>query len=203
MCNCTCVMGASAPAAATSSGGGASSADVAPTSAPSAPPASQATTGATTRGGGGGGGGSSTTQAKAGLESLILPVGDRHVTSGFGASESIRSHAHTGTDYSAPTGTPIKAGASGTVVFAGWTNNGGGNMVTIDHGNGYFTTYAHQSQILVKKGDQVAQGDVIGKVGATGFATGPHLHWELTKGSAVGGKNSIDVRKFMASGGKV
>jgi murein DD-endopeptidase MepM/ murein hydrolase activator NlpD len=184
------------PAAATSGGG----AMAGPSEPASPPPAPAPVSGA---GGGGGGGAGAAAQAAAGLESLILPVGDRRVTSGFGATESIRSHPHTGTDYSAGSGTPIKAAASGKVIKAGWSNGGGGNVVTIDHGNGYFTSYAHQSAINVKVGDFVRQGDVIGKVGSTGFSTGPHLHWELLKGGTTPGKHSIDVRKFMAQGGKV
>lgn len=93
------------------------------------------------------------------------------------------ARAHRGVDYGAPKGAPVLAVASGTVVRAGWTN-GGGNSVYIRHDNGYETRYLHFSKIAsdVRTGTRVVQGDVIGYVGATGLATGPHLHYELLKG---------------------
>lgn len=88
--------------------------------------------------------------------------------------------AHTGTDFGAPTGTPVKATATGTVVFAG-VNGGYGNVVDIRHAGGYMTRYAHLSRFAagVRVGTKVSQEQVIGYVGATGLATGPHLHYEL------------------------
>jgi murein DD-endopeptidase MepM/ murein hydrolase activator NlpD len=85
---------------------------------------------------------------------------------------------HSGLDVSAPKGTPIGAAEAGTVIFAGRSGNYG-LMVTIDHGNGLTTRYAHCSELKVKVGDQVTRGQVIGLVGTTGRATGPHVHFEV------------------------
>jgi murein DD-endopeptidase MepM/ murein hydrolase activator NlpD len=105
------------------------------------------------------------------------------ITSGFGN----RVHpilgyarAHTGVDMHASAGTPIEAAAAGTVVMAGW-NGGYGNCVIIDHGNGLATLYGHQSRVAVSQGQHVSTGQVIGYVGSTGLATGPHLHFEVRK----------------------
>jgi murein DD-endopeptidase MepM/ murein hydrolase activator NlpD len=84
---------------------------------------------------------------------------------------------HTGLDFAAGAGTPIRAAGPGRVVWAG-PRGGYGNLVAIDHGNGLATLYAHQSRTDVTVGQKVATGDVIGLVGSTGFSTGPHLHFE-------------------------
>jgi murein DD-endopeptidase MepM/ murein hydrolase activator NlpD len=112
---------------------------------------------------------------------LASPVAFSRVTSGF----AMRLHpilqtwrAHNGVDYAAPTGTPAKAVGDGIVESAGW-NNGYGNVVEIRHGGDKSTVYAHLSKIIVKKGQRVTQGQEIGLVGATGWATGPHLHFEF------------------------
>jgi murein DD-endopeptidase MepM/ murein hydrolase activator NlpD len=84
---------------------------------------------------------------------------------------------HTGVDYDANDGDPIRASGDGTVVWAGF-RGGYGNVVVIDHGRRLATLYAHQSRMAVATGQQVAKGDVIGFVGSTGFSTGPHLHFE-------------------------
>ena len=85
---------------------------------------------------------------------------------------------HPGIDIGVPTGTPIHAAGSGTVLWCGWMS-GYGNLVMIDHHNGLATLYGHQSRIAVSCGEQVTAGDVIGYVGCTGFCTGPHLHFEV------------------------
>jgi murein DD-endopeptidase MepM/ murein hydrolase activator NlpD len=85
---------------------------------------------------------------------------------------------HPGIDIGVPTGTPIHAAGSGTVVWCGWMS-GYGNLVMIDHHNGLATLYGHQSRIAVGCNQEVSQGATIGYVGCTGFCTGPHLHFEV------------------------
>ncbi|MBO8159018.1 M23 family metallopeptidase [Thermosyntropha sp.] len=87
---------------------------------------------------------------------------------------------HTGVDIGAPMGANIVAADSGVVIYAGY-NGGYGNMIIVDHGNGMSTLYAHMSRFVVGNGATVTKGQVIGKVGSTGFSTGPHLHFEVRK----------------------
>ncbi|MGC4875417.1 M23 family metallopeptidase [Micromonospora sp. DT43] len=104
---------------------------------------------------------------------------------------------HAGIDLALPSGTPIHAAAAGTVTQAGDAADGYGNSVFIDHGNGYLTHYAHQSRIAVTVGQKVKAGQVIGYEGATGDATGPHLHFEVHQGMW----NQIDPAPFMRAHG--
>jgi murein DD-endopeptidase MepM/ murein hydrolase activator NlpD len=112
---------------------------------------------------------------------LASPLAFSRVSSGF----SMRLHpifktwrAHLGVDYAAAQGTPVRSVGLGVVESAG--NMGGyGNAVVIRHNNGHSTVYAHLSKMLVKRGQSVAQGQTVGMVGATGWATGPHLHFEF------------------------
>ncbi len=85
---------------------------------------------------------------------------------------------HTGIDISAPTGTPVHVTADGVVVSAGWSN-GYGKLVVVDHGNGFQTYYAHLSKFSAVPGQEVSRGQVIAYSGATGKATGPHVHYEV------------------------
>jgi len=107
-------------------------------------------------------------------QGLIWPVSGP-VTSPYGMRWG---RLHAGIDIAAPTGTPIRAAASGTVVLAAW-NGGYGNYTCIDHGGGLATCYAHQSAYAVSSGAQVSQGQVIGYVGNTGHSFGAHLHFEV------------------------
>jgi len=86
---------------------------------------------------------------------------------------------HLGIDIAAGEGAPIYAADSGVVVFAGWATGGYGNMVMIDHGNGYQTLYGHMSSVVASCGRSVGQGSLIGYSGSTGNSTGPHLHFEV------------------------
>lgn len=103
------------------------------------------------------------------------------VTSDFGWRRKRRyKEFHAGIDIAAPTGTPIVATADGIVIFSGYVR-GYGYVVIIYHGYGYTTVYAHMSGMEVSAGEVVAKGKVIGYVGRTGRATGPHLHYEVLK----------------------
>jgi murein DD-endopeptidase MepM/ murein hydrolase activator NlpD len=115
---------------------------------------------------------------------LRSPVAFTRVTSGFSLA---RFHpflqawrAHKGVDFAAPSGTPVQAAGAGKVVFAG-QQGGYGNVVMLQHGGAYTTVYAHLSRFApgMKPGARVSQGEVIGYVGMTGWATGPHLHYEF------------------------
>jgi len=106
------------------------------------------------------------------------PVGDR-----FGPRDN---RFHTGIDFTASSGTNVRAAASGRVAQAGWDSGGFGYLVTLWHGNGVRTMYAHLSAVLVQRGQRIAAGVRLGRVGATGHAYGPHLHFEVrVRGAAV------------------
>jgi murein DD-endopeptidase MepM/ murein hydrolase activator NlpD len=85
---------------------------------------------------------------------------------------------HEGIDIAVPSGTPVRASASGTVIHAGWLG-GYGNLVVIDHGDGLATAYGHNSALLVAVGQNVSQGETISLSGSTGNSTGPHVHFEV------------------------
>jgi murein DD-endopeptidase MepM/ murein hydrolase activator NlpD len=90
---------------------------------------------------------------------------------------------HAGLDFAVPAGTPIKTPAAGKVILIGnyFLN---GNTVFVDHGQGFISMFCHMSKIDTKVGQQLARGDVVGKVGSTGRATGPHMHWNVSLNDA-------------------
>ena len=92
------------------------------------------------------------------------------------------SGGHKGIDISPSYGTPVGAADGGVVVSASYSRYDYGYYIIIDHGNGYQTWYAHLSQILVSQGQRVGRGELVGRVGMTGYATGPHLHFEVRLG---------------------
>lgn len=109
---------------------------------------------------------------------------DGKFSSGFGMRvhpQTGQKLFHSGVDLSAPTGTPVHATADGIVSFADWSK-GNGKIVVIEHGHELSTVYAHNSRIDVKAGQTVKRGQVIAATGATGNATGPHVHYEVWKG---------------------
>ena len=121
---------------------------------------------------------------------------DGFVTSGFGYRMHPvlggRAH-HNGIDFDANKGDPVRSAGNGLVKFAGW-KQGFGNVVEIDHQNGYVTLYAHNSAFLVKEGDVVRAGQIVAKAGSTGRSTGPHVHFEVHKdGSAVNPRTFLGI----------
>lgn len=111
-----------------------------------------------------------------------IPV-DGKLTSGFGMRvhpQSGRRQLHSGIDLSAPVGTPVHATADGIVSFSGWSR-GNGNIVVIEHGQGFSTVYAHNTRNLTKVGETVRRGQQISTTGSTGVSTGPHVHYEVWK----------------------
>ncbi len=137
------------------------------------------------------------------VKSLMkTPINGARLSSSFG----MRKHPilgfnkmHRGTDFAAPTGTPIMASGSGTVTRARWCG-GGGNCVKIRHNSTYETIYAHMSKFAsgIKEGRKVKQGQIIGYVGSTGMSTGPHLHYEVV----VNGKK-VNSQKLKLPSGKI
>ena len=114
----------------------------------------------------------------------ILPTRGQS-TSAYGRKRWVNGKwwgQHNGADIKAGTGTPILAANGGRVVLSEYLPTLRGNCTVIDHGCNVFTLYLHQSQRLVREGQMVRKGQLIGKVGATGFVTGPHLHWEMRVG---------------------
>ncbi len=103
---------------------------------------------------------------------ITSPFGPRHL--GMGTS-----NFHRGIDIAAPWGTPVHASRAGVIIYAGWSNEGYGNLVRIRSSDGDETWYGHFSKILVHVGQYVNQGQVIGREGSTGISTGPHVHFEV------------------------
>jgi murein DD-endopeptidase MepM/ murein hydrolase activator NlpD len=110
----------------------------------------------------------------------VKPILNYGMSAGFGQSSYLWSSVHTGQDFSAPSGTPIRAVGDGKIISAGWDGSYGQKIVVL-HADGTETWYAHLSS-FVRTGGFVKAGDVIGRVGSTGNATGPHLHFEARPG---------------------
>lgn len=132
---------------------------------------------------------------------FIMPLNGRF-TSPFGAQRLFNGRLksiHKGVDIASPTGTPVVASNTGKIALTGDFFYAG-KCVYIDHGNGLFTAYFHLSDLNVKQGDMVQQGEIIGKVGATGRVTGPHLHWSaLLAGKNVSPLKLVEISKLLST----
>jgi murein DD-endopeptidase MepM/ murein hydrolase activator NlpD len=118
---------------------------------------------------------------------LANPAPGRSVSSTFGVRRDplLGTPAlHSGMDFRVPLGSGARATAAGIIVKAGW-NGGYGRMVEIDHGDGFSTRYAHLSKIVVKAGQKIGKGDLVGRAGSSGRSTGPHLHYEVRHNGAA------------------
>jgi len=106
-------------------------------------------------------------------------------------------YGHYAIDIAADPGTRVMAAASGTVIFAGWKNNGGGYQVWISHGSNLYTTYNHMSSVSVGRGQGVSRGQQVGRVGSSGNATGPHLHFEVWRGAVWNGGTRVNPLLYL------
>lgn len=123
------------------------------------------------------------------------PISDSYVTSGFGGRADPfggGTQFHKGIDFEADVGDPVLAVADGVVSFAG-ARAGYGNVIEVDHGNGYVTRYAHNSRLTRRVGDLVRAGQEVAKAGSTGRSTGAHVHFEVWENGRV-----VDPRKFLS-----
>jgi murein DD-endopeptidase MepM/ murein hydrolase activator NlpD len=145
-------------------------------------------------GGGGGSGGSSSgsvrppTQYNGGTFAWPVPAG---------SFSQFFHYGHYGVDIAADYGSEIRAAAAGTVVYAGWKSNGGGYQVWIAHGSGLYTTYNHLSAVSVGVGEHVGRSERIGRIGTSGWATGPHLHFEVWRGAVWNGGRRVNPLRYL------
>jgi len=129
---------------------------------------------------------------------IRAPLEFRRISSGFSNNRMHpilgQARAHNGVDYAAATGTPVMATADGVVTVRG-VSGGYGNLVEIRHSNGYMTRYAHLNGFApgIRAGGRVSQGEIIGYVGMTGLATGPHLHYEMHRNGGPVDPLSVDI----------
>ena len=142
------------------------------------------------RSSGGGGGRSAPAPSHYSGGRMLWPTTSHHISQYF-------HYGHWAIDIDGNTGDPIFAAASGTVIFAGWKNNGGGYQVWIAHGSNVYTTYNHMSSVSVGRGQTVGRGQRVGRMGATGFATGSHLHFEVWRGPVWNGGQRVNPLGYL------
>jgi murein DD-endopeptidase MepM/ murein hydrolase activator NlpD len=147
-------------------------------------------TGGGSSSGSSGGGGSARPPKNYSGGNFAWPTTSRHISQYY-------HYGHYGLDIDGSTGDAIFAAAGGTVTFAGWKSNGGGYQVWIAHGSGLYTTYNHMSSVSVGRGQHVSKGQRVGRMGATGFATGSHLHFEVWKGAIWNGGSRVNPLSYL------
>jgi murein DD-endopeptidase MepM/ murein hydrolase activator NlpD len=142
---------------------------------------------------------SSTGCTGCGFAPLAWPVPGGYISQGYGCTGFYAEpplgncpHFHNGLDIAAPSGTRIVAAAAGTVTFAGWKDNGGGYQVWVSDGHDFYTSYHHMSAVLVHTGQRIGRGQLIGRVGMTGDATGPHCHFSVWIGPIWAGGHTVN-----------
>lgn len=106
-------------------------------------------------------------------------------------------YGHPAIDIAAHYGTAVRAAAAGTVIFSGWKSNGGGYQIWIAHGSGLYTTYNHMSSLAARSGERVGRGEMIGRIGTSGWSTGPHLHFEVWRGAVWGGGRRVNPLGYL------
>ncbi len=142
----------------------------------------------TTRSGGGGTHAGPPAQYSGGA--FAWPVAGGYISQSY-------HYGHPALDIAGDYGLGVKAAASGTVIYAGWKSNGGGYQVWIAHGSGLYTTYNHMSSVGVSVGEHVGRGEFIGRLGASGWATGPHLHFEVWRGPIWDGGTRVNPLAYL------
>ncbi len=106
-------------------------------------------------------------------------------------------YGHYGLDIAADYGSRVRAAGAGVVLFSGWKSNGGGYQVWVSHGSGLYTTYNHMSGVSVGRGQRISEGQQVGRVGQSGNATGPHLHFEVWRGPVWDGGTRVNPLGYL------
>jgi murein DD-endopeptidase MepM/ murein hydrolase activator NlpD len=159
-----------------------------PTPKPTPKPKPSSATKAAGRGGGGVLSGGPSNYSGGAMRWPVIG-GDNYISQYF-------HYGHYAIDIAADYGSKVVSAAPGKVIFAGWKSNGGGYQVWISHGSGIFTTYNHMSAITASRGENVSRGEQVGRIGASGLATGPHLHFEVWSGRVWDGGTRVNPLKY-------
>jgi murein DD-endopeptidase MepM/ murein hydrolase activator NlpD len=156
---------------------------------PTAKPRSTSSGGSSSRSSGGGSSGGGPTHYNGGSFRWPVVGGGNYVSQHY-------HYGHYGLDIAADYGSRVIAAAGGRVIFAGWKSNGGGWQVWVSHGDGLYTTYNHMSGVSVGNGQSVGKGQQVGRLGESGYATGPHLHFEVWRGSIWDGGERVNPLRY-------
>lgn len=148
------------------------------------------TTPRNTGGGAGGGSGGGPAQYSGGQFAWPVSGGNNYISQYY-------QYGHLGLDIAADYASRVRSAADGTVLFAGWKSNGGGYQVWVSHGSGLYTTYNHMSGVSVGSGQRISKGQQVGRIGQSGNATGPHLHFEVWKGPIWDGGQRVNPLGYL------